>query len=137
MVLLIPERVGNRRLDTFSNVLTNPNVALIFFVPGLGEALRVMGRDRITDDPTLLVELAEQGIVPKCALDVTVDKAFFHCAKALLRSNLWDASTQLPKSSFATMGRLMKEHSKVTMDLHELEQIIEEEYRDNLYGKNV
>ena len=80
----------------------------------------------------MLAGLAEQGITPKCALEVTVEKAFFHCAKSLLRSKLWDASTQVSKSSFATMGRLMKEHSKVGMDLAELEQVIEKEYKENL-----
>lgn len=133
--LLIPERVGNRRLDTLSNLLTNPKVSLIFFVPGLGEELRVMGSARITDDPVLLMGLTEQGITPKAAVEVIVEKAFFHCAKAVLRSRIWDPSTHIPQKKFVTMGQLMKKHSKLSIDSQELDKIIEEEYRNNLYGK--
>ncbi len=95
--LLIPDRRGNNRLDTLDNVLENPCVAMIFFVPGMNETLRVNGRASITTDPALLEPLAVRGKVPRSGILVAVDEAFLHCAKALIRSKLWDPATQIDR----------------------------------------
>ncbi|MGZ3351391.1 MAG: MSMEG_1061 family FMN-dependent PPOX-type flavoprotein [Xanthobacteraceae bacterium] len=88
--LAIPDRRGNRRIDTFHNVLQNPGVGLIFFVPGRRETLRVAGRAMIVRDVDIRDAMAENGRVPELALVVAVERAFFHCGKCITRSNLWD-----------------------------------------------
>jgi PPOX class probable FMN-dependent enzyme len=88
--LAIPDRRGNRRIDTFHNVLQNPGVGLIFFVPGQRETLRVAGRAMIVRDADIRNAMAENGRVPELALVVAVERAFFHCGKCITRSHLWD-----------------------------------------------
>lgn len=104
--LAIPDRPGNRRLDGMQNLLTNPHVGLLFFVPGRDETLRVNGRAWITRDPVILQRSAVQGKTPLLAIGVEVEQCFLHCAKAMLRSRLW-AHDQWPARdvlpSFACM----------------------------------
>jgi PPOX class probable FMN-dependent enzyme len=88
--LAIPDRRGNRRVDTFHNVLRYPGVGLIFFIPGQREALRVTGRALIVRDHGLRSTMIDNGRVPDLAMVVIVEQAFFHCGKCITRSNLWD-----------------------------------------------
>lgn len=104
--LVIPDRPGNKKLVTFTNVLTNPAVALIFFIPGRTESLRVNGTGRLTADPNVLGPLAVGGKAPQSALVVTVALAFFHCGKALIRSRLWQAETYPPADVLPSLGRM-------------------------------
>ncbi len=90
--LAVPDRRGNRRLDTFCNVLHNPRVGLIFLVPGQRDTLRVAGQGLIVRDLELRTMLAEGGRVPELALIVSVERVFFHCGKCIKRSNLWAAN---------------------------------------------
>ena len=87
--LAIPDRPGNKRLDGMQNLLTNPHVGLIFFMPGREGTLRVNGRAWITRDPEILRRSVVQGKAPLLAIAVEIEQCFFHCAKALLRSRLW------------------------------------------------
>jgi PPOX class probable FMN-dependent enzyme len=87
--LAIPERPGNRRLDSLQNLLTNPRVGLIFLIPGRDETLRVNGRASMTRDPEILQRSLVQGKAPLLAIGVEVEQVFLHCAKAMLRSRLW------------------------------------------------
>ncbi len=91
--LAIPDYTGNRRQDSHRNVLDNPHVGLVFFVPGVKETLRVNGRASLSTDAELLARLATGGAMPKLALEVAVETAFIHCGKALHRSELWDPAT--------------------------------------------
>lgn len=130
--LLIPDRRGNNRVDSFGNVLDNPGVGLIFFVPGINETLRVNGRARIVTDADLLAPLTAQGKTPTTGLHVTVEEAFFHCAKALMRSKLWAAESQVERASFPSLGRIIAEQdSRISVD--EAERSMEEAYRTRLY----
>lgn len=88
--LAIPDRPGNRRVDTFHNVLHNPGVGLIFFVPGKRETLRVTGRALLVRDHAIRSTMMDNGRMPDLAMIVIVEKAFFHCGKCITRSNLWD-----------------------------------------------
>jgi PPOX class probable FMN-dependent enzyme len=88
--LAIPDRRGNRRVDTFHNVLQNPGVGLIFFVPGQRETLRVTGRALIVRDQNIRGTMMDNGRVPELAMIVIVERAFFHCGKCISRSDLWD-----------------------------------------------
>ena len=96
--LLLPDRVGNNRLDGLVNLLANPRIGLLFLVPGMGETLRINGTARITDDQRLLVDSTVQRRAPKVGLIITVEEAFLHCAKSLVRSKLWDANAQIDRS---------------------------------------
>jgi len=95
LTLAVPDRDGNRRLDTFTNVLQNPNVGLIFFVPGRRETLRISGKARIVRDVVLLQRMALRGKLPKVAALVSIERAFFHCGSCIARSQLWGPSRGL------------------------------------------
>ncbi len=88
--LLLPERAGNNRIDSLKNILADPRVALLFFVPGVGETVRVNGRARISVAPDLLQRLAMDGKPPRCVLVITVETVFFQCARAMKRASLWE-----------------------------------------------
>jgi PPOX class probable FMN-dependent enzyme len=105
--LLLPDRPGNKKLVTLSNILENPNVALIFFVPGRDDSLRVNGRARIITDPALLGPLAAQGKIPRSALIVTVEQAWLHCGKALIRSRLWHTEAKVQPDALPTLGKML------------------------------
>ena len=87
--LLLPERRGNNRIDSLRNLIANPQMSLLFMIPGVGETLRVRGRALICVDPELLASFAVQGKAPTCVLRIAVDKVFFQCARSILRSRLW------------------------------------------------
>jgi PPOX class probable FMN-dependent enzyme len=91
--LALGDLAGNRRLDSFENVLANPAVGLLFLVPGMGETLRVNGRASLTTDPAVLDACTIDGVRPGVAVGVDVDEVFLHCAKAFRRSGLWDPAT--------------------------------------------
>ncbi len=130
--LLIPDRRGNNRVDSFGNVLASPGVGLIFMVPGIAETLRVNGRARLTCDAMLLESATVQERTPTLGLLVEVEEAFFHCGKALIRSNLWDPAVQVERSSFPTLGRIVAEQTKA-IGVAEAEARMEEGYRLRLY----
>ncbi len=100
--VLLPDRVGNNRLDNMANILANPRVGLLVLVPGMDETLRINGTARITDDARLLEPCAVQGRAPKVGILIHVEEAFLHCAKALVRSKLWDATAQVDRAQFAS-----------------------------------
>lgn len=102
--LLLPDRPGNRQVDTLMNLVERPWVGLVFFVPGLTETLRINGRAEISTDPDLLQPLAIGGKLPVSVLKVTVEEAFLHCAKALIRARLWDPDAQVERSRYPTRG---------------------------------
>jgi len=87
--LAVPDRPGNKRLDTFTNVLANPQISMIFLVPGRAETLRLTGTAVISTEPDLLASLAERGSAPALALVVTLDAVMFHCGKSMIRSRMW------------------------------------------------
>ena len=108
--ILIPDRAGNNRLDSMQNVLDDPRVGVLFFVPGLNETLRVNGRAEITRDAALLAPLAMQGKAPKTGLLIHIDEVFLHCAKALLRSKLWDPERHIDRAAFPPIGQVYADH---------------------------
>jgi uncharacterized protein len=130
--LLIPDRKGNNRADTMMNVVENPYIGLLFLVPGLNETLRVNGRVAITIDSDLLAPLAAQGRVPTAALDVFVQKVFFQCGKAMIRSELWNPDRRIPKGQFPTLGRILADQIAGT-DATTVETQVEESYKTKLY----
>jgi uncharacterized protein len=105
--LVVPDRPGNKKMLTLINILENPSVALIFFVPGRTESLRVNGKARITSDPALLAPLAVQRKAPLSGLAVTVDLAWLHCGRALIRSRLWNMDAQAAPDALPTLGQML------------------------------
>lgn len=130
--LLIPDRLGNNRVDTFSNIVENPHVGLLFFVPGMSEMLRVNGRAVLTTDPALLDPLSVNGKAPKSGLLVTVEEAYLHCAKAVIRSELWNPEKQIDRTTFPSMGRMLADQIE-GLDPVEAEKYTEASIRDGLY----
>ncbi|MEM7171011.1 MAG: pyridoxamine 5'-phosphate oxidase family protein [Pseudomonadota bacterium] len=130
--LLIPDRPGNRKLDTFSNILENPHVALIFFIPGMNETLRVNGRARLTTDQELLAPLSAQGKAPLAGIIVEVEEAFLHCAKALMRSHLWDPGRHIERRTFPTLGTMIADQVE-GIDAEDADKGIDLSYKEKLY----
>ena len=132
--IAICDRPGNNRLDTLKNILENPEVALIFLLPGVDETVRVAGTARLSVDPQLLGSMAVQGKLPKCAIVISVRQAYLHCAKALIRSRLWHADYAVPKSSFPSIARVIGD--QVGLDPAEAkarEALTERAYREGLW----
>lgn len=130
--LIVPDRRGNNRIDSFVNILTNPNVGLILFVPGIDETLRVNGTATITHDPVLLEPMVAQGKVPAAGLVVQVREAFFHCGKALIRSRFWNPEGRVPRDTFPSLGRILADQT-AALPPDEAEASIAEAYRTRLY----
>lgn len=106
--LLIPDRRGNNRIDSLLNIVRDPRVALLVLVPGVSETLRINGCGRITTDPSLLEPSTMDGKVPVTGLVVSIESVYFQCAKALVRSRLWDPATQRDRSELPTPGQMLK-----------------------------
>jgi uncharacterized protein len=128
----LAERPGNRRVDGYRNVLANPHVGIDFLVPGRGDTLRVNGRARLLSDAPYLDELAVDGKRPVLALEVHVETLFFHCAKAFLRSRLWDPESWDPQA-LPRRAVIARELERGTRTLAELDDY----YRPDNYGKNL
>ena len=107
--LLVPDRRGNNRIDTLRNLVHDPRVALLFLIPGCSETLRVMGRAAISTDPALTQQFVMEGKAPRSVLVVSVETVFYQCAKAIVRSKLWDASRHVDRKSLPTAGVILAE----------------------------
>ena len=108
--LLLPDRIGNNRFDTIENIFTNPAVGMLFLIPGMAEILRVNGTARITDDEALLAPSAVQGRAPKIGVLISVKEAYLHCAKAVNRAGLWDATRHIDRASLPSYGDMLVDH---------------------------
>jgi hypothetical protein len=131
--LAIPDRPGNRRADTFVNILQNPNVALFFFVPGKQDTFRVSGKAMIVRDLWLRERMALRGKVPDFAIVVSVEEAFLHCAKCVIRSGIWEQEKWPQMDNLASLARVMVDQGKTTDSEEKLQSMINESYRDRLY----
>ncbi|MFI4933893.1 MAG: MSMEG_1061 family FMN-dependent PPOX-type flavoprotein [Caulobacterales bacterium] len=110
--ILLPDRMGNNRLDGITNVLSSTGeVSVIFFIPGVDETLRVAGRAALYDDPALLEEMAEFGKPPRTVLEITVRETFLHCAKALMRSKLWSEEAKVERGVLPSMGEMIRDQT--------------------------
>ncbi|WP_170399885.1 MSMEG_1061 family FMN-dependent PPOX-type flavoprotein [Ruegeria arenilitoris] len=112
-LMAIPDRPGNKRVDTFHNLLLDPRVSLIFFVPGKMETLRIRGSARICADPELLNGMAVNEHAPKLALLIHVETVFAHCPKCVIRSNLWQPEKWPDSSNLPNMNAMMVKHAKI------------------------
>jgi uncharacterized protein len=106
--LLVPERPGNRIADSLTNLLSDPRIAILFLIPGIGDTFRVNGEAQITKDAELLAPSAVEGKVPKLGLLVSVREAYTQCPKALIRSDLWNPEHHLERSELPSSGEILR-----------------------------
>jgi uncharacterized protein len=123
--LVIPDRPGNRRLDSFRNIIENPHAGLIFIIPGVDETLRVNGTAQIIRDAEILERCAVEGKRPQLAIAVTVQEAFIHCPKCFLRSKVWDTSTWRPRSELPSMAQIMVDQLNVDVPVEDVERALD------------
>jgi uncharacterized protein len=132
--LLMPERPGNRLADALRNILENPHVGLLFFVPGVTDTFRVNGRAKIVTDEEFLKPSAIEGKAPKLGLLIEIDEAYTQCSKALLRSQLWDASRHLERSALPSNGEIMASlNAAVEAETYEAERNARYARREGFY----
>ncbi|SEN93552.1 hypothetical protein SAMN05192533_12828 [Mesobacillus persicus] len=132
--LVIPERPGNKRMDTMRNILSNPHVGLLFLIPGLGETLRVNGKASLVKDEVLLERMAVKGKKPLIGIAIEVEECFIHCAKAMKRSGLWEPETWSEKGSLPNSAKILLAHTKLPNKTEkELNEELQEDYRTELY----
>jgi uncharacterized protein len=132
-LLAIPDRPGNRRLDTFRNLLDNPRVGILFLIPGKGETLRVIGDARIVRDGDLLASMAIKQRAPQLALIVHVERVFMHCPKCIIRSKLWKPEAWPDLAGLADIGQAMIKHGDLKVSEEELFAEVERQGLTKLY----
>ena len=117
--ILIPDRRGNNRIDSLRNIVHDPRVALLFLIPGCGETLRINGRAAISTDPKLTQSFIVDGKAPKVVLAVTVERIYYQCPKAIVRSKLWDSTTWIERRTLPTAGKILAD---ITGGKHDAEK---------------
>ena len=129
--LLMPDRAGNNRIDSFKNIVEGSGfVQLIFFVPGIDETLRVGGKGKLSAEPDLLAAMEEFGKLPRAVLRIDVHEAYFHCGKALMRSKLWSKETQVEREIFPSIGEII--HDQTSLGERENQAAVEARYKTQL-----
>jgi PPOX class probable FMN-dependent enzyme len=129
--LLMPDRSGNNRIDSFRNIVEGSGfVQLIFFVPGIDETLRVGGRGRLSAEPELLASMEEFGKPPRAVLSISVHEAYFHCGKALMRSKLWSRDAQVERAVLPSISQVI--HDQTKLGEPESQAVVEARYRTQL-----
>jgi hypothetical protein len=129
--LLMPDRSGNNRIDSFKNIVGGSGfVQLIFFVPGIDETLRVGGKGAVTVAPELLSAMEEFGKLPRAVLTIDVHEAYFHCGKALMRARLWSQDAQVPRTAFPSISEVI--HDQTTLGEPEGQAVVEARYKTQL-----
>jgi PPOX class probable FMN-dependent enzyme len=131
--LLLPDRRGNNRIDSLRNILHDPHVALLFLIPGVGETLRVNGRARISADPELLESFAVAGKRPTTVLVVTVESVFFQCARAIVRSDLWNPAKHVDRRHLPSAGQILAALSKNRLGGESYDKALPERVKQTLY----
>lgn len=135
--LAIPDRPGNNRLDTLSNLIANPNIGLLFIIPGFDDTLRVNGQARLVTDPDLLERLSMHGRAPRIAIVIQVTEVFLHCAKAFRRSRLWDPAHFQDRAEMPSLMRILLDQTtgapQDETKLREMDAQLEKSYKSTTY----
>src|SRR6187549_3374370 len=131
--VVVPDRRGNNRIDSLRNLIHDPRVALLFLIPGVSETLRIMGRATISTDPALCESFVMQGKTPKSVLVIAVEQVFFQCAKAIVRSKLWDPATQVERSILPTSGKILAEITEGKLGGDEHDRLAPERMKATIY----
>lgn len=131
--VLIPDRLGNNRIDSLRNIVRDPRVSLLFLIPGIGNTLRINGRAEIVDDPDLLDSFAMNGKRPRSVLRVATDRVYFQCPKALVRGRIWDPETRIPREALPSTGAILARLSKGGIDGAAYDANYPQRLKDTIY----
>jgi len=131
--LAIPDRPGNKKADTLTNIIQNPHIGLIFLIPGVNETLRVNGEAKIVTDQKVLELLSCNGKPPAIAIIVNVKEAFLHCAKCMIRSNLWRKTEVTQERTVPSLAKALVDHGKLEITVKQLDDMIKDDEKTNLY----
>lgn len=131
--IAIPDRPGNRRIDSLVNIIENPDVGVIFLIPGVRETLRVNGKAEISTDPALLAKMEVQGKPPITAIVIHVEQTFLHCAKSIIRSRIWDEDMKIDRKTLPSLSRMIADQLNQEIDEAASEKALAEAYEKNLY----
>lgn len=131
--LAIPDRPGNNRLDSLTNIIEQPAVGLLFFVLGFEDVLRVNGNAQITTDPVLMNRFLVGGKPPLAVLVVDVKQAYLHCTKAIKRAALWDPTARVDRASYPTAGQVLRDHLTLDEETAVIDKYLEKDARERLY----
>ncbi|MFD1019294.1 pyridoxamine 5'-phosphate oxidase family protein [Thalassobacillus hwangdonensis] len=132
--LYIPERPGNKRMDSLHNILDNPHIGMLCMIPGLNETLRINGSAALTTDPSILEKMEANGKLPKLAIKITVKECYIHCAKAFIRSHLWKPESWQEKSELPVPAKMIAAHVKLpNVDEASVVSSLNESYSKRLY----
>ena len=131
--LAIPERLGNKRADSFVNILAQPGVGLLFMIPGITETLRVNGKAQIVTDLAIREQLAHKNKLPQLVLIVHVEEVFMHCSKCMIRSKLWTNVDPDIRSKVPTLAEIVKDHAKIEAPVKVLDDYLKKDELNGLY----
>lgn len=131
--LLIPDRRGNNRTDSLTNLITDPRIALLFLIPGVGETLRVNGTAEICVDPALLERFPAQGKLPRSVIVVHVERVYFQCPKALVRSELWNPEKHVERRSLPSTGTMLADITRGEVGGPEYDKAYPERLKATIY----
>lgn len=131
--LVLPDRRGNRRVDSMTNILENPNIGMIFFLPGYEETLRVRGRATLTREPGDLDGMAVNGKAPEIGIRVEIDTVFYHCAKALKRSHLWDPESRKLAEGYPKFAQIIHDQYLQDVPVEKIDRPLQDAYKKELY----
>ena len=131
--IIIPDRRGNNRIDTLRNLVRDPRIALLFLIPGVGETMRINGRAKISTDPKLTESFVINGKTPRSVLVVTVERAYFQCTKAIIRSKLWDPASVVDRKTLPTPGVILAELTDGKMGGPEHDRLAPARIKETIY----
>ena len=131
--IAIPDRPGNNRLDTLENLIADPSIGLLFLIPGMNETLRINGRARITTDEALRQRFEVDGKLPLSVIVVTVEAAYMHCAKAFMRSQLWQPDSWPERGSMPTLGQILKDQLALADSAEATDRWLDDAYRTSMW----
>jgi PPOX class probable FMN-dependent enzyme len=131
--VMIPDRRGNNRIDTLRNIISDPRIALLFLIPGVGETIRINGRASISTDPALTASFVMNGKTPAAVIVITVEKIYYQCTKALVRSKLWDPALHVDRKSLPSAGTILAEITDGKMGGPEHDRTAPERLKATIY----
>lgn len=134
--IAIPDRPGNNRLDSLSNIIENPNVGVLVLIPGFNECLRINGTAKIVTNLDLLERFEYQGKLPKSVIVVSIYEIYFHCAKAITRSKLWKEESRIKRDIMPSLGKILMgqiDPLKTEKEIKKVEELIENRVKNTLY----
>ena len=131
--LMIPDRRGNNRIDSLRNIVRDPRVSLLFLIPGVGETFRIIGRASISTDPALLEGFVFAGKTPRAVIIVDVERVYFQCSKAIIRSKLWEADTKVDRASLPSNGTILAAITQGREGGEEYDRAYPERLRQTIY----